>query len=322
MTRGRRSAGSQGGGGPAAGRGLRAGVAGLSAAALGAAGVLLVPVTGSAAGDPAPTAVCPAATTTAGGVVRCGALFGGARPLRLPADPSVTSRYGAFRRGDGTHLSTRGGLLKVTGAIAEEIGRTTMAGGAGPGYARTVYLATVSGRTVTALKPAVIITESAIMRRVFGGKVLEGRIGARVPGTDTYSETVMLPIRVQLAVATRTGVLSGRIENASRAVRAAGGRCLPSLAKSGARDPLTGRIFTPRIGLQRRPSMHLPFDDELIVRWSTSASDMGQAFYPSVATLMGADPLGRRWRAYIHGVPDLGPALDLHLAFGGGGSCR
>jgi hypothetical protein len=49
---------------------------------------------------------------------------------------------------------------------------------------------------------------------------------------------------------------------------------------------------------------------------------MGTEFYPSVATLLGKNPLGSVWRARIHGVPSAGPALDLRFVTGGGSSCH
>jgi hypothetical protein len=229
-------------------------------------------------------------------------------------------RYGAFRRGDPNHFVTRSGTLTISTDIS--MGLAQGSGGGVPEYARTVYLASVTGGAVIALKPVVTITESAILNHVFGGKALEGRIGAAARRRGTYTTSKMLPIRVQLADTTTTGVLTGRIVNATKAVRSAEGRCLAALSSSGRRDPLTGRTFTSKIGLQRRPSMHAPFDDELIARWSSSASDMGTEFYPSVATLIGKDRLGAVWKARIHGVPNLGPALDLRFVSGGGSRCR
>lgn len=283
------------------------------------AAVLLAAALGRADGSAAQLPdVCPGAQVI-GDTVRCTALFRGASPLRLPADPSDTQRYGAFRRRGGEVLVTRSGVLKLEAGLAAQVAEGATSGGA---YARTVYLATVSGGVVTALKPAVTITESAIMRHVFAGRALEGRIGVAARRKGTFTDARTLPIRVELAERATDGILPGRIVNARRPVRAADDRCLAPLSRSGARNPLAGRTFTSAIALQRRPSMHTPFDDQLIARWNASASDMGTAFYPSVATLLGRDPLGPVWVAQIHGVPSAGPSLRLRLVTGGGGRCR
>ena len=162
------------------------------------------------------------------------------------------------------------------------------------GYANTVYLATIARGVVTALKPAVVINEAAIMQHFFAGRAMEGRIGGAGRRRNTYSGSRTLPIRVQLAVDAAHAAIDGHIVNARRAVRAADGRCLAALSASGAQDPLTGPVFTAEIALQRRPGMHAPFDDELIARWDSSSSDMGADFYPSVASLLGKVFLGHR----------------------------
>ena len=70
------------------------------------------------------------------------------------------------------------------------------------------------------------------------------------------------------------------------------------------------------MALERVPSMHVPYDDEMIVAWNDSSSGMGSAFFPSVATVLGHDPLGNTWDVVQHGTPNSGPALTLHLADG------
>ena len=66
--------------------------------------------------------------------------------------------------------------------------------------------------------------------------------------------------------------------------------------------------------------MHGGFNDEMVLLWKES-SNMGVQFYPSVATLLGGDPLEKRWSTTLHGNPAVGPAVNLHLVTGGGGAC-
>jgi hypothetical protein len=127
-------------------------------------------------------------------------------------------------------------------------------------------------------------------------------------------------VRVELAAATTGATLPGRIVNASRAVRTSTGACAPALSDAGDRDPLQ-EPFTADVALQRFPSMHVPFDDELLVVWDDKVSNMGADLYPSVAALLDLEPLGPAWETALHGNPTAGPALTLRLVEGGGGPC-
>ena len=100
----------------------------------------------------------------------------------------------------------------------------------------------------------------------------------------------------------------------------ADGSCLVSLSDDGERNPLRGS-FTAEVSLERDPSMHAIFDDEILLVWDGSTSNMGAAFYPSVATVLGGDPFDAEWQTVIHGTPTAGPAVTLHLVDGGGGPC-
>ncbi|WP_169800270.1 hypothetical protein [Streptomyces torulosus] len=55
--------------------------------------------------------------------------------------------------------------------------------------------------------------------------------------------------------------------------------------------------------------------------WSDDMSNMGAAYYPSTATPLGGDPLGRSWETTPPGTPSAGPPVDLRLVKGGGGAC-
>ena len=73
--------------------------------------------------------------------------------------------------------------------------------------------------------------------------------------------------------------------------------------------------------LQRYPSMHSPFDDEMLLKWSDDVSNMGRELFPSVATLLGLEPLEQAWETSLHGNPTAGPAVVLSVVEGGGGAC-
>ncbi|WEH12445.1 hypothetical protein [Streptomyces sp. VNUA24] len=256
-----------------------------------------------------------AAATERNGIVHCTKLFPGTKPIRLPGDPSGTQRYGAIKR-DGSKFSTRGGDLPLAAAVTKQLkadaedGRTA--------YANTIYLATLSQGTVTKIKPVADIDENAILQAAFAGRAMEGTIGVRTRQGD-YASDATLPVRIELAESALHGELPGKITNATRAVRSAKGSCLAPLNRTEA-NPLVGG-FTAKITLERYPSMHAAYDDELVLKWKNGASNMGRAYYPSIATLLGGDPLGRTWQAGLHGTPTAGPGVTLRLVSGGGGTC-
>lgn len=277
--------------------------------------------------------VCPGGAFK-GAVVECTQLRPGGPSL--PADsPTVT--YGSLARGGERFLTRRGALAlapSMRTALQSQLAANRAAaasaqGGAvddgdvaartGP-YAQLVYRAQVHGTTVDSLVPVVRIDESALMTSVFGGKVLEGTI-ARLDSPETgYGLDATLPVRVELAATAVNGVVTGRIVNATRSVRTATGTCAPALIGQGAHNPLANP-FTDTVELQRYPSMHVPFDDEMLLKWDSDASNMGVDFYPSAATALGLDPLGKSWVTTLHGNPTAGPALTLRVVQGGGGTC-
>jgi hypothetical protein len=276
------------------------------------AAVLAAVGSGLASAQDDPASVCPGATTQ-DGVIVCPRLFAGPHPLRLPADPSSTQRYGAFVRG-GDRFYTRSGKLPLSPALADQLRGSRSR----PDYARQVFLATISDGQVTAIAEKVRVAENAVLDAVFGGRVMEGTIGTADGRNGFNVSGKTLPVRIELVARAAHGALSGRIVNARHAVRSSGGRCLPALSANRRRDPLRDG-FSARIALARQPSMHAAFDDEMLAVWNQSASNMGRAFYPSIATLLGGDPLGKRWVAFIHGAPTSGPALRLRLVAARGG---
>lgn len=268
----------------------------------------------NSAASQALSGIC-AASTQRNGIVHCTKPFPGKKPIRLPGDPSRTQRYGALKRG-GTMFHTRGGDLSLAAAVARQLeadadkGRTA--------YANTIYLATISQGTVTKIKPVADIEENAVLRAAFAGRAMEGTIGVRTRQGD-YTSRATLPVRIAFAESPVHGELTGKITNATRAVRSAKGSCLAPLNRTKA-NPLVGE-FTAKIALERFSSMHAAFDDELLLKWSGGASNMGHAYYPSIATLLGGDPLGRTWETLLHGTPSAGPPVNLRLVSGGGGTC-
>ncbi|MFD8396573.1 hypothetical protein ACFV2N_47280 [Streptomyces sp. NPDC059680] len=255
-----------------------------------------------------------AASTKQNGLVYCTKLFSGNKPIRLPSDVSSTQRYGALNRGGPNvpKFHTRAGDLPLAAEVTEQLQKELP----GHSYANTVYLATISQGQVIKIKPAMVIDEQAVLRSIFAGRVMEGTIAPR--NEDRYSLEPTLPLRIEFASSPTSGRLTGIISNATKPVRSSTGACFAAL-NSGATNPLVGS-FTANVSLQRVPSMHSLFDDELVLNWS-GPSNMGSSFYPSIATLLGGDPLGQTWVTYIHGTPWTGPSVSLHLVSGGGGNC-
>ena len=250
--------------------------------------------------------------------------------LALPAD-TATITYGALAQG-GERFLTRRGALRLAPSVRKSLQAQLAADRAESGavddgdvaartgpYAQLVYRAQVGGNTVESLTPVVRIDESALMTRTFGGKVLEGTIARRGSEEDGYDLDATLPVRIELAATAVDGVITGRIVNATQDVRTSIGTCARALSGDGG-DPLRGP-FTDTVTLQRYPSMHTPFDDEMLLKWDADASNMGTAFYPSAATPLGLDPLGESWVTTLHGNPTAGPAMTLALVQGGGDTC-
>jgi hypothetical protein len=183
------------------------------------------------------------------------------------------------------------------------------------GYASTVYKATVAGDRVTGLEPVLRVRSDTIMQRIFGSRVLVGKISVRTSRRSarfpSFSVRPTLPVVVAVTSRARGRRIRGTVLNGDRAVRV-GTRCARALSRHP-RNPLV-KGFTRRIALERHPSMHTPFQDALVFVWSRDSSGMGSELYPSLATLFGRDPLGKRWRIVQHGAPSAGPALSLSFA--------
>lgn len=243
---------------------------------------------------------------TSGAIPTCTALFDGAVGLKLPTG-TAEHPYGAQSHLTDAFITSKGRAIPIK--------RKPLKLGApvDTQYANTVYRATVTGGQVTSITPVLRISENAILNHTFGSKLLVGEISQRNPD-GTYDLDQMIPIVIALDAKARHGALSGTIENATRSVRIPGGRCLTALAAATTNPLVDG--FTNKVQLVRVPSMHVPFDDEMVLDWNESSSGMGREFYPSVATVMGHEALPGTWQVFQHGAPDSGPALKLRLVDG------
>jgi hypothetical protein len=122
----------------------RLATAGLLTASLAACGGSPAPQP-KPSGSPATTGMC-ATSEKKGGVEHCTRLFPGNEPIRLPADPSATQKYGAVTR-SGKAFYTRTGDLPLAPVMLDRLGEDAKPGQAP--YANAVYLATVTNGSVT-----------------------------------------------------------------------------------------------------------------------------------------------------------------------------
>lgn len=259
--------------------------------------------------------VTPASATSAGLPV-CTAPYSDGAALRLPAAPSADQGFGAFTRAGKGFVTADGTTHEVADGVLDEVARSTEEAGGTEyaAYGSTAYLATLEGGQVTAVVPALRIDRDALVKAVFAGTTMVGTISPADTPVDTtsptYSGDASLPVVITWSDQASDGQLAGTVANAAQGASVAG-TCAPALS-SRPENPLLGG-FTASVGLLPYPSMHAGWDDELVLSWSDSSSGMGSAFYPSVATLMGADPVQGRWEVMQHGTPMSGPTLELGL---------
>lgn len=209
---------------------------------------------------------------------------------------------GAVVRGGEEFVTSTGARLKMSDSVRDSVLE-------GNAYASSIYQAQVSDGTVMSVTPVLTVPSGVALTRVLGGAVLVGEI-TPYAGGDVYDTAGSLPVVVTLDAAATGDLLHGTIANATSAVALSDGTCVPALAAAGSRNPLQG-TFTSSLQLSRDPSMHTAFDDELVLHWADSSSGMGAGFFPSVATLMDADPLAATWEVGQHGNPVSGPGLVL-----------
>jgi hypothetical protein len=242
-----------------------------------------------------------------GAIPTCTSLFPGRTGLKVPAGPN-DAPVGAVARGGEFLVDAQGKRFRLKARKvdpADTVGDTR--------YATTVYQAKVSNGVATSLRPLLRVSDDAILTHTFGGKTLTGVISSRM--TDgSYDVDPKLPIAIRLEANARNKALHGTIVNAIRPVRVGGGACMVKLPDTSANPLVEG--FGRSVTITRMPSMHVPYDDELVFEWNESSSGMGSDFYPSVATVMGKDPLARTWQVSQHGTPTSGPSLKLALSDG------
>lgn len=232
----------------------------------------------------------------------CTALVPGAKGVTLPADTAKRA-YVGLNAGGASFLTASGATIPLEGDVRRTISSST-------DYASTVYAATLKKGKITAVRPWLQISEEALLDRVLGGRVLTGLISPRT-AAGPYDLRAGLPVVVVVDATAKKGEIGARIANVKRQVRVEDG-CFPPLA--GPSNPLADG-FGPRVTISRVPSMRGPFDDELVVTWANKTSGIGEAFYPSVAQVLGA-PMPTPWTVAQHGVPDSGPAMQLRFAAG------
>jgi hypothetical protein len=263
-------------------------------------------LTGCGSRGPDMSGACPHVDES-GTIPTCTSLFPGRTGLKLPAGPQ-DAPVGAVTRGGEFLVDAQGKLfrLKARKVDPTDTDRDTR-------YATTVYQAKVSNGVATSLRPLLRVSDDAILTHTFGGKTLTGVISSRM--TDgSYDVDPKLPIAIRLDANARDKVLHGTIVNAIRTVRVGGGACIVNLPDTSANPLVDG--FGRYVTVVRVPSMHVPYDDELVLEWNGSSSGMGSDFYPSVATVMGNDPFARTWQVSQHGTPTSGPSLKLTLTDG------
>ncbi|MDR6120099.1 hypothetical protein QE370_003283 [Aeromicrobium sp. SORGH_AS981] len=263
-----------------------------------AACAALVPACSSAA-TPDRSAVC-AAHTGHGAKTVCTKLYAGQRGLRLPTT-DADHPWGGVARGGERFVTADGRALPMSSSVINKLSRNHA-------YATTVYQADVTDGKVTALTPELRVSEDALLQHQFAGRTWIGTISTYSKGSYDGAD---VPVVVKVDRHAKNGAIGATILNARKTVKV-DGRTYRALSKNR-HDPLRGG-FTARSRIERVPSMHVPFDDELVWLWTSDSSGMGEGYFPSVPTLFGKDPLSRTWEIMQHGTPTSGPALDLRRA--------
>lgn len=235
----------------------------------------------------------------------CTALYDGLVGLRLPAG-NQQKPYGAVTQGAESFITADGTKIPLSESAATSLGSNN-------NYASTIYRAVVSGGRVRTLTAQMRVSENAIMNHVFAGRILVGKISTR-NADGTFNFDPVLPLVIRLDDAARSGEIHGTIVNATSTVALPSGACMAALNRT-AKNPLVGD-YTPKVSITRIPSMHARFQDTLVLAWTDSSSGMGSEFYPSAATLLGHDPLGKKWEVVQHGVPSSGPSVGLKFGKG------
>lgn len=235
-------------------------------------------------------------------IPQCTELLAGDPALELPTGTS-SAPIGAFTAQGERFQTVSGESLSISQSVMDQFENHEP-------YSTFVYQATVNDDSVTDVQPVLEVTEDAVMNRVFGNHTLVGMMSTlAAPGSYSFDPTA--PVIVQLEAQAKDGLLSGKILNVATGIQAPDGECIAALP-ADATNPLQGD-FTENVSIQRFPSMHAPFDDEMVFIWSPDSSGMGAEFYPSIVTLFSGEELDGPWEITQHGAPDSGPSLQLSL---------
>jgi len=287
-------------------------------------GVAVSTAAGAAQGpDPRATALdfshlCPAMSSTQG-LPLCTRFYGGKPWIHLPPDPDAThvlggiDMNGRFRAADGS-----------TYPIKESVNPFFSWADADSHWNNTVYLATLTNGTVTAMERKALITEPAFLNKVLAGKVWEGRVTTWRNGLWDRDHT--LRVRLEFADATAQRWMPARITNTYVRRVASNGTCLPAIARARHTPIFDGR--TNKLDMSRDAGMHEPGDAVLVLTWSGDQSS-GQSmadpkFMGLVPQAMGVQALSMtRMEFGNHADTRIdGPAfLNMHVVRDGGERC-
>jgi hypothetical protein len=233
-------------------------------------------------------------------------------------------------------LVTRNGRIDLGAALAAAMGSEQAPSGSnGDRYAYAIYQAALGpNHEVQSVVPAIIVDDAVFMQSYLIDIDLEGVISQRT-GTDsmgsTFELTPSLPIRLKTKHDLQrmdagihgfpTVDLAVTVANLSAGVLAADGRtCLSSLSSAGDHNPFLAVAAGDTLRFSRVPNMHGGNDDELVVWWSASTSDMATGFYIAPAMLM-IQGMMKQYVALPHGNPMYAPSITLDVVKSGGGAC-
>jgi hypothetical protein len=270
-------------------------------------------------------------TLSGDSIAVCEAAFSEAPLVRPPAD-SASKVYGGLARGSFT---SRDKVFMLTGNetwLAAEISSNR--------YAYFVYLADVSGGSVTGVKPVARI-DDRVFGRLLVDKVIEGGASARISdgGTEIRYDYLNpdIPTRIRFDAQLSATVtdsdtqfprysLGGRIENATSGTRASDGGCFPALTTYGGRSPVfMATSDADRVTLLRHPNMHGGGDDVFTLGWApgiSAGNNMGGGlFIPVSALLQSTFPAPSEAGSSPHGVPWYAPSTRMSVVTGGGATC-
>lgn len=275
---------------------------------------------------PDPVVACATQTIEADGTIVCTQAFADAPYVHLPDDTANHAYVGIV----GGQVKSRTMPFQADDALLQAEASPTLR------YAYTIYRATLSGGTVTALEPYVQLDDRVLLAPL-AGLAIQGKLTPRDPNNP--SEPFDLGVRnvdfrIELDDAPTAAVLDanggfmrhaldGTIVNMDYEVTAADGSCLPSLFSYGETSPLNSAMGK-RIRIMRTPAMHTPFDDVFTIDWPMQqwGNDMGSALFLPTIAFASATPIEiGDIEALPHGTPSSGPSFSAAVVTAGGDAC-